>query len=108
MPLPFTRQELKALVVLGATGLVGLTALLVTRLAPSLDVARDRPPALVNLNIATAEQLEALPGIGPVTARRIVEDRQQHGRFLRVEDVTRVKGLSPKALPRLKPRATIE
>lgn len=108
MPLPFTRQELKALVVLGATGFVGLTALLVTRLAPPLDFARDRPAPRVNLNTASAETLAALPGIGPVTARRIIADRQQHGRYLRVEDLTRVKGISPKSTPRLKIQATVE
>lgn len=108
MPLPFTRQELKALVVLGATGLVGLTVLLVTRAVPSLDFAQDQPAARINLNTASAEQLEALPGIGPVTARRIVEDRRRHGRFLRVEDVTRVKGISAQSVPRLKAQATIE
>ena len=108
MPLPFTKQELKALIVLGATGLLGLTALLVTRVAPALDAARDRPAPLVNLNTASAEALEALPGIGPVTARRIVEDRRLHGRFLRVEELARVKGLSTKSIPRLKAQATIE
>lgn len=108
MPLPFTRQELKALVVLGATGLIGLTVLLVTRAAPSLDFTRDRPAARINLNTASAEQLEALPGIGPVTARRIVADRRRHGRFLRVEDLARVKGISAQSIPRLKAQATVE
>ncbi len=105
MPLPFTKQELKALVVLGATGLVGLTALIVTRLAPPPAAAST---ARVNLNTASAEALAALPGIGPVTARRIVEDRQQHGRYLRVDDVTRVSGISLKVIPRLKPKAAVE
>ena len=104
MILPFTKQELKALVVLGATGLVGLTALLLTRAAPP-PVA---PAALVNLNTASAEALAALPGIGPVTAQRIVEDRRRHGRFLRVDDVARVKGISPNAIPRLRPKAAVE
>src|SRR3989338_7533418 len=107
-PLPFTRQELKALLMLGATGLLMVTAVVVARLAPALDVAREKPPALVNLNTASAEALEALPGIGPVTARRIVEDRRLHGRFLRVEELARVKGLSTKSIPRLKAQATIE
>lgn len=104
MPLPFTKHELKALLVLGATGWLGLTVLLVARVAPP--VPASAPP--VNLNVATAEQLAALPGIGPVTARRIMQDRQQHGRFLRVGDITRVKGISPKVLPRLARHATIE
>ena len=105
LPLPFTRQELRALVVLGATGLVGITASLVARVAPP-------PPAsaavAVNVNAASAEELAALRGIGPALARRIVEDRQQHGRFLRVEDVGRVKGLSPNVVAELKSRLAVE
>lgn len=104
MPLPFTRQELTALVVLGATGLIGITGPLITRAAPPPAVA----PAVVNLNTASAAELEALPGIGPVTAQRIVESRQRDGRFLRADDLRRVKGLSAVAIARLKPHVRME
>ncbi len=105
LPLPFTRQELRALLVLGATGLVGITALFVTRVAPPAQLSA---VVAVNLNVASAEELAALRGIGPALARRIVEDREAHGRFLRVEDVGRVKGLSPKVVAELKSRLTVE
>lgn len=103
-PLPFTRQEMKALVVLGATGLLGLTAAWMATVAP--------PPRLatvtINVNTCSAEALEALPGIGPVTARRIVEEREVHGRFLHVEDLRRVKGLSSKTIAALRSRLRLE
>lgn len=105
LPLPFTRQELRALLVLGATGLVGITALFVTRVASPGPVS---VAVAVNLNAVSAEELAALRGIGPALARRIVEDRAQHGRFLRVEDVGRVTGLSAKVVAELKSRLTVE
>ncbi len=105
LPLPFTRQELRALIVLGATGLVGITAVFVTHVAPPAQVSA---AVVVNVNAASAEELVALRGIGPALARRIVEDRAQHGRFLRVEDVGRVTGLSAKVVAELKSRLTVE
>lgn len=49
---------------------------------------------LVNLNTATLEQLEALPGIGPVVAGRIVEFREKRAGFRRVEELLAVPGIS--------------
>jgi competence protein ComEA len=49
----------------------------------------------VNLNTATATELETLPGIGPVLAQRIVEYRQTHGPFQTIEDVMDVAGIGP-------------
>lgn len=48
----------------------------------------------VNLNTATAEQLERLPGIGEVTARKIIEYRVQNGPFRRPEEVIIIEGFS--------------
>jgi competence protein ComEA len=56
----------------------------------------------VNLNSATAEQLDALPGIGPATARAIIAWRQQHGRFKRVDDLLNVRGIGPAKLDALR------
>jgi competence protein ComEA len=57
----------------------------------------------LDLNTATAEDLEALPGIGPVMAQRLVQHRQTHGPFKDVEDLLAVSGIGEKKLARLKP-----
>lgn len=67
--------------------------------------AKERPPqAPVDLNTATVEQLEALPGIGPSIARAIVEHRTRHGRFRSVDDLLDVPGIGESKLNALRPR----
>lgn len=50
----------------------------------------------VNLNTASASDLEGLPGVGPSTAKKILDYRQQHGGFSSIEEVMAVKGIGPK------------
>jgi competence protein ComEA len=66
-----------------------------------------RSPGVLDLNRAGAAELDALPGIGPVLARRIVEYRQQHGPFRRVEELRAVRGVGPRLLERLRPRVGV-
>jgi competence protein ComEA len=61
------------------------------------------PPAAVNINTATASQLEGLPGIGKATADRIVEYRQKNGGFKKVEDLMNIRGIGEKSFLKLKP-----
>jgi competence protein ComEA len=58
--------------------------------------------APVSLSAASAEQLDALPGIGPVTAQKIVTYRQQHGPFTSVEGLDAIPGIGPARIADLK------
>jgi competence ComEA-like helix-hairpin-helix protein len=66
--------------------------------------ARTPPPrrAPVDVNTAGIEELLTLPGIGPATARHILDDRAQRGPYQTVDDLLRVKGIGPKKLARLR------
>jgi competence protein ComEA len=63
--------------------------------------------AVVNLNTASAAQLESLPGIGARTAARIIEYRQKNGAFKKVEELMNVKGIGEKNFLKLKSRLTV-
>ena len=57
----------------------------------------------VHLNGATLEQLDALPGVGPVTAQKIIDYRTQHGGFGSVDELDAVPGIGPARLADLRP-----
>jgi competence ComEA-like helix-hairpin-helix protein len=64
-------------------------------------------PSRVDLNRASALELDALPGIGPVLAGRIVEHRRRHGPFKEVEDLVAVPGVGPALMERLRDRVRV-
>lgn len=60
------------------------------------------PAGPVSLSSATAEQLDALPGVGPVTAEKIVAYRQQHGAFRSVDELDAISGIGPSRIADLR------
>lgn len=62
----------------------------------------------LDLNTATAEQLQKLPGIGPKTAAAIIRFREKSGPFRRVEDLLAIRGITKKKLEKLRPLVTVK
>ena len=60
------------------------------------------PAGPVHLNVATLEQLDALPGVGPVTAQKILDYRQKHGAFGSVDELDAISGIGPARLDQLR------
>ncbi|HKT81651.1 MAG TPA: helix-hairpin-helix domain-containing protein [Vicinamibacterales bacterium] len=65
------------------------------------------PAAIVNLNTATQQELETLPGIGARTAERIIEYRTKKGPFKKIEELMNVQGIGEKSFLKLKPQLTV-
>ena len=90
---------------------VGVLALLVVSpshvraQAPAASVEKAAP--VINLNTASAADLESLPGVGAKMAERIVEYRQKNGPFKKIEDLMNVKGIGEKNFLKLKARLTV-
>lgn len=62
--------------------------------------------ALINVNLASIEQLDELPGVGPAIAQRIIEFRTENGPFTRLDDLQSVSGIGPALLEKIQPLAT--
>ena len=119
-------QERVTLAVLGALALAALGVLAWQRQRPALTIAGTSVPTVtaappqagwdgaleaarqVDVNAASVAELERLPGVGPALARRIVEEREQHGPFYSAEDLGRVRGIGPKTYQALKAYVRIE
>jgi competence protein ComEA len=70
---------------------------------PPMDATGDAPVTLLDLNTATAAELEALPGIGPVLAQRIVQWREDNGTYSDVEILGEVTGIGDALMAQLRP-----
>ena len=79
-----------------------------SRAHAAMQEARPAPPAqIVNVNSATVAQFEALPGIGPSMAQRIVTYRDKNGPFKKLEDLMNIQGIGEKSFLKLRPFLTI-
>jgi competence ComEA-like helix-hairpin-helix protein len=82
-------------------------ALALLLLSTAVLAQKQRPTKPIDLNVATIKELEELPGVGKVTAQRILDARQKSGRFRRVEDLLSIRGISTKRLEILRPYVTV-
>lgn len=64
-------------------------------------------PAPVDINTATAEELETLSGVGPVMAQRIIDYREEHGPFSSVDDLLNVSGIGESTLEKFRDHVTV-
>ncbi len=71
------------------------------------DLQFDDRSVMIDLNLGSRQELEALPGIGETLADRIVSYRSIHGTFKHVDDVMKVSGIGKKRLQRLQPFVTV-
>jgi len=75
--------------------------------AKSSRASKSASTQIVNVNSASAADFEALPGVGPKLAARIIEYRQKNGPFKKVEDLMNVRGLGEKNFLKLKAQLTL-
>jgi competence protein ComEA len=79
-------------------------------IAPAMALAQTSKAAAVdkvNLNTATEEQLQTLPGIGPSVAKRIIEHRNKNGKFSKIEEILNVRGIGEKKFQKIKDRLVV-
>jgi competence ComEA-like helix-hairpin-helix protein len=72
-------------------------------------LAKKKPPTHpINLNSASAAELQQVPGIGPSTAQKILQMRSSYGAFKSVDDLLAIKGIGPKRLEKMRKYLTVE
>jgi competence ComEA-like helix-hairpin-helix protein len=71
-------------------------------------VGKKKPPTQpININTASSDQLQQVPGIGPVTAQKILQMRKSYGAFKSVNDLMAIRGIGPKRLEKMKMYLTV-
>jgi competence protein ComEA len=95
---------------------VGLAVMMLAAAPPASLLAQSKPAKAkaattvsspLNLNTATAAELQALPGVGASTAKLIIEHRQKNGGFKKIEELMNIKGIGEKSFLKLKPMVTV-
>jgi competence ComEA-like helix-hairpin-helix protein len=80
---------------------------IVLGLQPEATANKKPPLHPVNLNTATAAQLQEVPGIGPATADKILKMRKSYGPFKSVDDLRAIKGIGPKRMEKMRKYVTV-
>jgi len=76
--------------------------------APAVLGGKKKPPLKpVNINTATSEELQQVPGIGPATAEKILQMRKSYGAFKSVDDLLAIRGLGQKRLEKMRKYLTV-
>src|SRR5208282_3510651 len=84
-----------------------LVFLALCAISPGLHAKKKPPAAPVNLNAATSEELQQVPGIGPVTAEKILQMRKSYGAFKSVDDLLAIRGIGPHRLEKMRKYLTV-
>jgi competence protein ComEA len=76
--------------------------------SPAVPGGKKKPPLKpVNINTATSEELQQVPGIGPATAEKILQMRKSYDAFKSVDDLLAIRGLGPKRLEKMRKYLTV-
>jgi competence ComEA-like helix-hairpin-helix protein len=75
--------------------------------AAMVGAAKKPPLKPININTANSEELQQVPGIGPVTAEKILQMRKSYGAFKSVDDLLSIKGLGKKRLEKMRKYLTV-
>lgn len=81
--------------------------LALTTMSAVAQQSKSIPAEKVNLNTATSEQLQTLPGIGPALAKTIIDYRAKTGKFTKIEELLNVKGIGEKKFQQIKDRLVV-
>jgi len=92
-----------------AANLTSYAALLFLTLTAAITSSANKNPPThpIDINLASAKELEELPGVGPTTAKAIIQFRTKTGRFHRVEDLLAIRGISETKLEKMRPYITV-
>lgn len=87
---------------------ISMVGFVPTTVLAAKDPVANQVIEIIHLNQASAEQLQALPGVGPALSERIIDYRTEYGPFSSVDQLTSVKGVGPAKLAKFKQRLTVE
>lgn len=85
-----------------------LAALVLLGASPLVHAQRSELVGVVNVNTATSDQLQLLPGIGPARAKAIIDERKRSGGFKSVDELKQIDGIGDRALSKIRSHCAIE